>query len=208
MRTYGKPKQVVGAANKTPEHKPTPVVIAPSLECSDNKKPSVNFKTSEKSDSRPAALVKLAHAHEKTSSRVSIPIVARKRRLIIDTLKQIPIPEFKRQLINTKDIVLSRSDLAPGSKQAMKCLEESGISQLFASPGTLGHRFFYSVLCQAAWLKDRWLLFPGRPILNHRLSRIYMNQLVVAAKTHDNSSRIVKTVMTPLTADLSTSSSI
>ncbi|ODM95921.1 Double-strand-break repair protein rad21 [Orchesella cincta] len=98
----------------------------------------------------------------------------KKRRLIIDANKQIPVTEFRSQLQNTKDITSTRGDLAPSTKKAMRCLENGGVARFFSSP--------------------------GRPITNVPLSRLFSNHLVMVTEAINGPSTYCGLV--PLTADL------
>lgn len=58
----------------------------------------------------------------------------RKRKLIVDEVKNISGEEMKAQLSDTSDIVTSL-DLAPPTKRLMHWKETGGVEKLFALPG-------------------------------------------------------------------------
>ncbi|XP_050039546.2 uncharacterized protein [Dermacentor andersoni] len=74
----------------------------------------------------------------------------RKRKLIVDEVKNISGEEMKSQLSDTSDIVTTL-DLAPPTKRLMHWKETGGVEKLFA--------------------------LPGRPILSKALSRLYQRHL-------------------------------
>jgi cohesin complex subunit SCC1 len=58
----------------------------------------------------------------------------RKRKLIVDEIKNISGEEMKAQLSDTSDIVTTL-DLAPPTKRLMHWKETGGVEKLFALPG-------------------------------------------------------------------------
>lgn len=68
---------------------------------------------------------------------VGLPRLKGNRRTIIDTQKVIPIQQFKRQLTDTSDIVLTAMDCAPPTKKAMNYLAYGGVGKYFAYSGKL-----------------------------------------------------------------------
>lgn len=78
----------------------------------------------------------------------------RKRKLIVDEVKNISGEEMKAQLSDTSDIVTTL-DLAPPTKRLMHWKETGGVEKLFA--------------------------LPGRPILSRGLSRLYQRHLATRA---------------------------
>lgn len=58
----------------------------------------------------------------------------RKRKLIVDEVKNISGEEMKSQLSDTTDIVTTL-DLAPPTKRLMHWKETGGVEKLFALPG-------------------------------------------------------------------------
>ncbi|KAL1416847.1 hypothetical protein MTO96_027445 [Rhipicephalus appendiculatus] len=78
----------------------------------------------------------------------------RKRKLIVDEVKNISGEEMKSQLSDTSDIVTTL-DLAPPTKRLMHWKETGGVEKLFA--------------------------LPGRPILSKTLSRLYQRHLTTRA---------------------------
>lgn len=78
----------------------------------------------------------------------------RKRKLIVDEVKNISGEEMKAQLSDTSDIVTTL-DLAPPTKRLMHWKETGGVEKLFA--------------------------LPGRPILSRALSRLYQRHLTTRA---------------------------
>ncbi|XP_026688757.1 double-strand-break repair protein rad21 homolog [Diaphorina citri] len=58
----------------------------------------------------------------------------RKRKLIVDEVKNISGEEMKAQLSDTSDIVITL-DLAPPTKRLMHWKESGGVEKLFALPG-------------------------------------------------------------------------
>uniref|UniRef100_A0A2R5LND8 Putative sister chromatid cohesion complex cohesin subunit n=1 Tax=Ornithodoros turicata TaxID=34597 RepID=A0A2R5LND8_9ACAR len=78
----------------------------------------------------------------------------RKRKLIVDEVKNISGEEMKSQLSDTTDIVTTL-DLAPPTKRLMHWKETGGVEKLFA--------------------------LPGRPILSRNLSKLYQRHLTTKA---------------------------
>ena len=66
--------------------------------------------------------------------RVGWPRAKRKRKLIVDEVKNISGEEMKAQLSDTTDIVTTL-DLAPPTKRLMHWKETGGVEKLFALPG-------------------------------------------------------------------------
>lgn len=58
----------------------------------------------------------------------------RKRKLIVDEVKNISGEEMKAQLSDTSDIITTL-DLAPPTKRLMHWKETGGVEKLFALPG-------------------------------------------------------------------------
>ncbi|XP_065351902.1 uncharacterized protein LOC135947177 [Cloeon dipterum] len=79
-------------------------------------------------------------------------------RLIIDCPTNIPVPEFKSQLADTRDIVTTM-DLAPASKKKVKELNTNSVSKLFA--------------------------YPGKTHLSPTLRRLYQRHLTSSFTTHE-----------------------
>lgn len=63
-----------------------------------------------------------------------LPKTKRKRKLIVDEVKNISGEEMKAQLSDTTDIVITL-DLAPPTKRLMHWKETGGVEKLFALPG-------------------------------------------------------------------------
>lgn len=63
-----------------------------------------------------------------------LPKTKRKRKLIVDEVKNISGEEMKAQLSDTSDIVITL-DLAPPTKRLMHWKETGGVEKLFALPG-------------------------------------------------------------------------
>ncbi|CAN7999072.1 unnamed protein product [Ixodes hexagonus] len=83
----------------------------------------------------------------------------RKRKLIVDEVKNISGEEMKSQLSDTSDIITTL-DLAPPTKRLMHWKETGGVEKLFA--------------------------LPGRPILSKALSRLYQRHLTTKAMENEN----------------------
>lgn len=83
----------------------------------------------------------------------------RKRKLIVDEVKNISGEEMKSQLSDTSDIVTTL-DLAPPTKRLMHWKETGGVEKLFA--------------------------LPGRPILSKALSRLYQRHLTTKAVENED----------------------
>ena len=65
---------------------------------------------------------------------VGLTKAKRKRKLIVDEVKNISGEEMKSQLSDTSDIVTTL-DLAPPTKRLMHWKETGGVEKLFALPG-------------------------------------------------------------------------
>lgn len=83
----------------------------------------------------------------------------RKRKLIVDEVKNISGEEMKSQLSDTSDIITTL-DLAPPTKRLMHWKETGGVEKLFA--------------------------LPGRPILSKTLSRLYQRHLTTKAVENED----------------------
>lgn len=83
----------------------------------------------------------------------------RKRKLIVDEVKNISGEEMKSQLSDTTDIVTTL-DLAPPTKRLMHWKETGGVEKLFA--------------------------LPGRPILSRNLSKLYQRHLTTKAVENED----------------------
>lgn len=68
-----------------------------------------------------------------TSALRGLPKAKRKRKLIVDEIKNISGDEMKSQLANTSDIITTL-DLAPPTKRLMYWKETGGVEKLFALP--------------------------------------------------------------------------
>lgn len=71
---------------------------------------------------------------DSTAIKSGWPRTKRKRKLIVDEVKNISGEEMKAQLSDTSDIVTTL-DLAPPSKRIMHWRETGGVEKLFALPG-------------------------------------------------------------------------
>jgi cohesin complex subunit SCC1 len=84
----------------------------------------------------------LIHNEEESFALAPVDTVAvkglskakRKRKLIVDEIKNISGEEMKAQLSDTSDIVTTL-DLAPPTKRLMHWKESGGVEKLFALPG-------------------------------------------------------------------------
>lgn len=78
----------------------------------------------------------------------------RKRKLIVDEVKNISGEEMKSQLSDTSDIVTTL-DLAPPTRRLMHWKETGGVEKLFALPGRpIPARALFRVTPR--WLKGSW----------------------------------------------------
>lgn len=66
-----------------------------------------------------------------------ITLRKRRRKLILDTQKQIPNSEFKKQLQNSRDTIAQARNHAPATRQAMKYMEFGAVNQMFSIPGKM-----------------------------------------------------------------------
>lgn len=78
----------------------------------------------------------------------------RKRKLIVDEVKNISGEEMKSQLANTADIITTL-DLAPPTKRLMFWKETGGVEKLFALPSRdISARGLFKVCSQYAYVKS------------------------------------------------------
>ena len=75
------------------------------------------------------------------------PRTKRKRKLIVDEVKNISGEEMKAQLSDTSDIITTL-DLAPPTKRLMHWKETGGVEKLFALPGRAIHARFLADMYQ------------------------------------------------------------
>lgn len=72
--------------------------------------------------------------NKKSSVFLGFTKAKRKRKLIVDEVKNISGEEMKAQLSDTSDIITTL-DLAPPTKRLMHWKETGGVEKLFALPG-------------------------------------------------------------------------
>lgn len=76
----------------------------------------------------------------------------RKRKLIVDEVKNISGEEMKNQLSNTSDIV-STLDLAPPTRRLMHWKETGGVEKLFTLPARqIPSKILFKVTSCGQWL--------------------------------------------------------
>ncbi|CAL8077988.1 unnamed protein product [Orchesella dallaii] len=170
VRTYGKPGQTAKITMDVDSNEVTPT-SQQSLSGQSLQEPAKLLKVGPITVSQPER-IKIESVMGSKPERIKV--ANKKRRLVVDVNKQIPVTDFRSQLQNTKDITRARGDVAPATKEAMKCLAVGGVARFFSTP--------------------------GRTIRNVPLSRLFTNHLVMMTERINRPRDYYDLV--PLTSDL------